>query len=145
MKKYVFATILAGGFFFPAAAAGVIDAEAPEKQNAGVSEQLVGRWELCTPEGKPMESSKVRQKIYTKKSYVVLEVDKESSTTYVDFIGKITPESEDKIAETVVCTHSQLTLMLSKSFKFFYKVEGDRLYLKGIDNAFNEIWIKISD
>jgi hypothetical protein len=145
MKKHVFAIIFVAGSFFLAAGDGFTAAKQPEQQSVGVNELLVGRWELCTPEGKPMETPKVRQKIYTKKSYVVLEVDKESNTTYVDFIGKITPEGEDKMDETVVCTHSQLTSMLSRSFKFFYKVDGNRLYLKGIDNAFNEIWVRISD
>ena len=35
--------------------------------------------------------------------------------------------------------------MLSRNFKFSYKVEGQYLYLKGIDNKFDEIWIKVSD
>jgi hypothetical protein len=28
---------------------------------------------------------------------------------------------------------------------FFYVIEDNRLYLKAIDNVFDEIWIKITD
>ncbi|MDR0687702.1 MAG: hypothetical protein LBF55_03320 [Prevotellaceae bacterium] len=147
MKKHVFAIVLAGGLFFSAVGYLTIAAAAwlPWKQNDRVNEQLIGRWELCAPDGKTAVSPKVRQKIYTKKSYVVLEVDKENSTTYVDFIGVITPEGEDKMTETVIYTDSQIKPMLSRSFQFFYKIEDNHLYLKGISNEFNEIWIKISD
>lgn len=138
MKKHVYAVILAIGFIF-------ITVNPVKAQSADVNEQLTGRWELCTPDGKIVERPNVRQKIYTKNSYVVLEVDKSDNTTYVDFIGTITAESEDKITETVIYTDSRIKPMLSRSFKFFYKIEGSYLYLKGIDNSFNEIWVKISD
>jgi hypothetical protein len=110
-----------------------------------VNEQLIGRWELCTPEGKMMETPVVRQKIYTNDSYVVLEVNKENNTTTVDFIGTVVAESKEKIIETPIYTHSAITGMLSRNFSFFYKIEGVHLYLKGIDNSFNEIWVKVSN
>ncbi len=114
-------------------------------QTFSVNEKLVGRWELCTPEGKVMTNPYVRQKVYTKNSYVVLEVDKSNNITLVDFIGTITAESDDKIIEQVLYPNAQIKHMLSKSFKFFYKIEGDYLYLKGMDNTFNEIWVRISE
>jgi hypothetical protein len=110
-----------------------------------VNEQLIGRWELCTPEGKTMETPVVRQKIYTQDSYVVLAVNKENKTTVVDFIGAVVAESKEKIIETPVYTNPAITGMLSKTFGFFYIIEGDHLYLKGIDNSFNEIWVKVSN
>ncbi|MDR0811774.1 MAG: hypothetical protein LBN23_05855 [Paludibacter sp.] len=109
-----------------------------------VNEQLVGRWELCTPDGKIMASPNVRQKIYTENSYVVLEVNKETNTTLVDFVGTVVAESEGKIVETPIYTNEMIKNMLAKKFSFFYIIEGDHLYLKGIDNSFNEIWVKIS-
>jgi hypothetical protein len=114
-------------------------------QNASVNEQLIGRGELCTPDGKIIETANVRQKIYTKNSYVVLEVDKSDNTTFVDFIGTVTAQSEDKITEKVIYVDSRIKYMMSQSFQFFYKIEGNYLYLKGIGNAFNEIWVRISD
>jgi hypothetical protein len=141
MKKYVFAIVLAGGLFLPAVGDLTVAAAAwlPWKQNDRVNKQLVGRWELCALDGKTAVSPKVRQKIYTKKSYVVSEVDKENSTTYVDFIGVITPEGKDKMTETVIYTDLRIKPMLSQSFQFFYKIENSYLYLKGIGNTFNEI------
>jgi len=114
-------------------------------QKPVVDEQLIGRWELCTLEGKVMETPNVRQKIYTKNSYVVLEVNKEDSVTVVDFIGTLTAVDESKITETPVYSNSKIKYMLSRGFNFFYKIEGDRLYLKGIDNSYNEIWVRISN
>jgi len=138
MKKQVLNIILAAGFIFMAACQ-------VKAQSLVVNEQLVGRWELCTPDGKLVTTPNVRQKVYTKNSYVVLEVDKNDNTTFVDFIGTITAESQDKITEKVIYTDSRIKPMLSKSFGFFYKVDGDYLYLKGIDNTFNEIWVRISE
>jgi hypothetical protein len=107
--------------------------------------QLTGRWELCTVDGKISKNPTVRQKVYVKNSYVVLEVDKRDNTTYIDFVGKIDYDGEDKLTETVIYTDSRIKNMQSRSFKFFYKIEGEYLYLKGIDNSFNEIWVKVSD
>ena len=104
---------------------------------------LTGRWELCPPNGQA--NPNVRQKVYVKDSYVVLEVDKSDNTAYVDFIGKISHDGEGRITETVIYTDSRIKHMLSRNFKFSYKVEGQYLYLKGIDNKFDEIWIKVSD
>ena len=115
-------------------------------QTPAVNEQLIGRWELCTPYGEIVKTPNVRQKIYTKNSYVVLEVNKETNTTVVDFIGTIVAESENKITETPIYTNFQITNMININFSFNYKIEGDRLYLLGIDNnPFNEIWVRISD
>jgi len=138
MKKQVLNIILATGFIFMAAFQ-------IKAQSLVVNEQLVGRWELCTPDGKLVTTPNVRQKVYTKNSYVVLEVDKNNNTCFVDFIGTITAEGEDKINEQVIYPNAQIKYMLSKSFKFFYKIEGDYLYLKGMDNTFNEIWVRISE
>jgi hypothetical protein len=138
IEKKVLSIIIATGFIF-------VTANSMKAQNAVVDNRLVGRWELCSPDGKRIERPNVRQKVYTKNSYVVLEVDKNASNTYVDFIGTITAESEDKITERVIYTHSHIKHMMSRSFQFFYKIESDYLYLKGIDNAFNEIWVRISD
>ncbi len=111
-----------------------------------VNEKLVGRWELCTKDGKKSELPNVRQKIYTKDSYVVLEVNKSDNTTYVDFIGKTTANGEKEMIETVIYTDSRIKNMLSKSFKFSYKIEGEYLYLVGLEgNPFNEIWIRVSE
>ena len=138
MKNHVLCITFAAVFILMTA--GILNA-----QTFVVNEQLVGRWELCTPEGKVMTNPNVRQKVYTKNSYVVLEVDKTNNTTFVDFIGMITAESEDKITEQVIYPSAHIKNMLSKSFKFFYKIEGDYLYLKGMDNTFNEIWVRISE
>lgn len=110
-----------------------------------VDERLIGRWELCTPEGKPMGGTQVRQKIYTKNSYVVLEVNKEQNTTMVDFIGTLTAINEGQIVEVPIYTNSGIPNMLFQSFSFLYRIEDNYLYLGGIDNSYNEIWIKISD
>ncbi|MEA4975637.1 MAG: hypothetical protein VB046_07880 [Paludibacter sp.] len=138
MKNHVSIIMMAAAFILMVA--GTSNA-----QTFSVNEKLVGRWELCTPEGKVMTNPNVRQKVYTKNSYVVLEVDKTNNITFVDFIGTITAESGDKIVEQVIYPNAQIKNMLSKSFKFFYKIEGDYLYLKGMDNTFNEIWVRISE
>jgi len=114
-------------------------------QNPVVNEQLIGRWELCTPDGKVMETPNVRQKIYTKNSYVVLEVNKKDSVTVVDFIGTLTAVSEDKITERPIYSNFGIKNMLTRDFNFYYRIEGDRLYLNGIDNSFNEVWVKVSE
>jgi hypothetical protein len=136
MKKLAF--ILATGIIF-------IAANSIKAQNAFVNQQLTGHWELCTPDGKVSENPEVRQKIYTKDSYVVLEVNKIDNTTAVDFIGTVVATGEDKIIETVIYTNPQMKSMYLLSFKFSYKIEGKYLFLEGIENPFNEIWIKISD
>jgi hypothetical protein len=104
---------------------------------------LIGRWELCSMDGQ--EKPNVRQKVYVKDSYIVLEVDKNDNTTYIDFVGKISHDDDNKITETVIYTDSRIKHMRSRSFKFSYKVEGQYLYLKGIDNVFNETWMKVSE
>ena len=117
-----------------------------QAQTSSDKDKLAGRWELCTPDGKTSENPNVRQKIYTKDSYVVLEVDKSDNTTYVDFIGKTDVDAEGKLTETLIYTDSRLKQMRSQSFDFSFKVEGKYLYLKGLNgNPFNEIWIKVSD
>lgn len=138
MKNHVLSIILAATFMIMAAGTSTA-------QTFEVNEKLVGRWELCTPEGKLVTTSNVRQKVYTKNSYVVLEVDKYNNTCFVDFIGTITAEGEDKITEQVIYPNAQIKYLLSKSFKFFYMIEGDYLYLKGMDNTFNEIWVRVSE
>jgi hypothetical protein len=116
-----------------------------DERNPKEDTQLTGRWELCTVDGEISKNPNVRQKVYVKNSYVVLEVDKNDHTTYIDFVGKIDYNGEDKLTETVIYTDSRIKNMLSRSFRFFYKIEGEYLYLKGIDNSFNEIWVKVSD
>jgi hypothetical protein len=111
-KRTLFIIIVMGFVFVP---------NSVKAQSNIVNEQLIGRWELCTPNGKAVERPNVRQKIYTKNSYTVLEIDKNDNTTYVDFIGTITAQSEDRITETVIYVDSRTKFMMSRSFQFFYK------------------------
>jgi hypothetical protein len=138
MKNQVLAIILVTGFIFAAT-------QAMNAQKAIVDEQLIGRWELCSPEGEIIKTPHVRQKIYTKNSYVVLEVNKENNTAAVDFIGTVVAESENKIVETPIYTHIMIKNMLLQNFSFLYKIDGDYLYLLGIDNQFKEIWVRVSE
>jgi hypothetical protein len=132
---------LAIGLFF--ANGGLLKAQSQSENNS-----LIGRWELCDKEGKPFESPIVRQKVYVKDSYVVLEVSKKDSLTYVDFIGKIEygEKNKNEITETPIYTAKGIEYMRTRGFKFSYKVEGEYLYLNALDgNPDNgEIWIRIS-
>lgn len=116
-------------------------------QEPVINEQLIGRWELTKPEGSsPTELSKVRQKVYTRESYVVLEVDKANNTTYVDFIGKLTAEGPDRISEVPIYTLAAYKAMLGRDHKIVYKiVNNNRLYLAGINYDLDEVWIRISE
>ncbi|MDR1810852.1 MAG: hypothetical protein LBR34_10735 [Prevotella sp.] len=139
MKKNSLAISLAIGLML--AFSSSIKAENPKG-----SDSIVGRWELCMPDGKTSENPKVRQKVYAKNSYVVLEVDKEKNTTFVDFIGTISYVGDDKLTETPIYSNAMITDILSKDFEFFWKVEGDYLYLMGVKgNQFKEIWIRVSN
>ncbi len=140
MKKLLFVAL------FCAIAAATSAKDPESEKSAAVNDRLIGRWELSRPEGSsPTELSKVRQKIYTKESYVVLEVDKTNNTTYVDFIGKLTNQSANSITETPIYTHPPYKSMLGNDFKISYKIEGNRLYLNGLNYKLDEVWIRISE
>lgn len=116
-----------------------------EAQELSSKELLIGRWELCTQDGERIERPNVRQKVYTKDSYVVLEIDKSNNTTYMDFIGKTTIDDEGKLIETVLYADPRMREMTFRNYKFTFRVEGEYLYLEGIGNPFNEVWARISD
>ncbi|MDR1023955.1 MAG: hypothetical protein LBL94_11920 [Prevotellaceae bacterium] len=138
MKKQLVATILAIGLIFSIN-------ESMKANNPKGNDLLTGRWELCNPDGKPTGNPQVRQKVYVKNSYVVLEVDKSNNTTFIDFVGTITYQDKDSLTETPIYTNPGIKHMLSQNFKFSYRIEGQYLYLRGSNNSFNETWIKVSD
>jgi hypothetical protein len=138
MKKLVAVAVLAIGLI-------LIMNESVKADDPKGNDLLVGRWELCTPDGKPSENPKVRQKVYVRDSYVVLEVNKNDNTVFIDFVGKITYQGEGRLTETPIYTHPGIKHMLSKDFRFSYRIEGRYLYLEGLNNSFNEIWIRVGD
>jgi hypothetical protein len=138
MKKQLTVTILAIGLIF-------IMNESVKADNPKGNDLLIGRWELCNPDGTPTGNPQVRQKVYVKNSYVVLEVDKSNNTTYLDFVGTITYQDKDRLTEIPIYTHPGIKHMLSQDFKFSYRIEGKYLYLEGLNNVFKEVWIKVSD
>jgi hypothetical protein len=134
------------GVFFIMGLIFVTSCNSVKAQTEEINNKIIGRWELCEKDGKRSERSNVRQKVYTKKSYVVLEVDKVRNASYLDFIGTITATSKDKMTETVIYSDAKIKHMLSQSFNFRYRVEGEYLYLEGIDgNPYNEVWIRTSE
>ena len=55
------------------------------------------------------------------------------------------PVVNEQLIGRPVYSNFNIKYMLFRDFNFLYKIEGDRLYLKGIDNSFNEIWVRVSE
>lgn len=104
---------------------------------------LVGKWQLCDSIGKLVTTGNTRVKFITKESFSVTEINQNEKTLLAYFIGNYSLKN-GIYTENITYANSQVQSFIGLTNNFKLKLKGDRLYLKGVGNPFNEIWQRIS-
>ncbi|WP_052825969.1 helix-turn-helix domain-containing protein [Neotamlana nanhaiensis] len=104
--------------------------------------ELEGAWLLCGRDSLVSTNvygvNKSRIKIITNSVFTVMELEVDKKLAITDFVG--TYEVNDSIyTEHVLYTHPNLQTYRGVG-NFEFEIKGDLLFLKGIDNNYDEIW-----
>ena len=110
-----------------------------------IKESLLGTWQLCDASGKTAISGNVRYKVITPETFVVLELNKDNHTFSGDFVGNYSVNNDGEYTESISYTYSNYTSFQNAKNTFKVEFKDDLMYMKGVNNSFNEVWKKVSN
>lgn len=112
-------------------------------QNAVNRSDLVGTWQQCDSTGKAlvMDAGVIEYKLITPENFAVLQVRKESGVFMAIFFGTYTVENN---VYTEMLDYTTPSMAIAKGGKnmFNISIKNNLLYIKGINNSYNQIWKK---
>jgi hypothetical protein len=115
---------------------------------SGLKSKIVGTWQLCNKFTQQVdtsygETSQMRYKMITPTNFMVLEVKYDLKVLYGAFLGSYTLE-KDVYTEFIDYAGSGYGLYLGQGNRFKIKIKGDLMFIKGINNPYEEVWKKVA-
>lgn len=104
--------------------------------------KLAGAWGLVGPPGADGEPQEGRWKFWGLHHWCTTQVDPDSGEVIYHHGGTYTLEG-DVYTETVRFAAGASANQVGKSYKFKIKVEGDTFVQTGVDNPYNEKWVRL--
>lgn len=136
MKKQFILSILVLSFLF-AGAANVRAQDTIDRSS------LVGTWQQCDSTGKTlvMDAGVIEYKMITPETFSVIQARKEDHICMVVFFGTYNIEND---IYTEMLDFATPAMVMAKGGKnaFYISMKNDLLYIKGINNSYNQIWKK---
>ena len=103
---------------------------------------LLGAWAFAGKLGsadKPKPDAAI--KVFGLKDFVIVRSDSETGEV-INCHGGVFSLEEDTYMETVKFGNATRKMFIGKTLKFKLKIVGDELIQEGIDNSFNERWVR---
>nr|WP_321408891.1 hypothetical protein [uncultured Carboxylicivirga sp.] len=112
-------------------------------QQLDLQNKLDGMWQMCNADSTVNYSNGlVSYKIYSKGTYALAKVIKDSNNIALSFFGVYSLEN-DIYDETPTYTTPNVSSVSGKHFLFKLKIDNDYLVITGINNGFNELWKRV--
>lgn len=118
-----------------------------EAQSTPDKNPLMGTWQLCGQDS--LISNRVngipgmsRYKIISDQTFIVADMNNDNKVFLGDFFGTYSVEN-NIYNEKIEYSHPSLKKFIGKTNSFYYEIKNDLLFIKGINNNFDEIWRRI--
>jgi len=111
--------------------------------------KIVGTWQLCNKQTLQVDTTfndfnQMRYKLITPTNFMLTEVKYYNKVLYGGFFGTYTLE-EDIYTETIDLAAAGYKLFLGQKNSFQIKIEGDMMYIKGLNNPYDEVWKRVAN
>ncbi|MBD0832914.1 helix-turn-helix domain-containing protein [Aestuariibaculum sediminum] len=108
--------------------------------------EIEGTWQLCGKDSLISTNvegfGKSRIKVISKGTFTVTEMKVKDSTLFADFVGSYKIEKNIYI-EKILYTNPALRNYKGITNSFEYEIKDDLLFLKGVNNIYDEIWKRV--
>lgn len=105
--------------------------------------KLMGTWQQCDSTGKVIigDAGVIEYKMITPEAFSVIQARKEDHICMVVFFGTYNIEN-DIYTETLDFATPGMVMAKGGKNAFYISMKNDLLYIKGINNSYNQIWKK---
>ncbi|MFA6457504.1 MAG: hypothetical protein WCW40_11840 [Bacteroidota bacterium] len=113
------------------------------KPSPKLSKALIGAWILSSAENNSSNPSGVRSRlhVYTGKHWIVSQADPITGEVVFHHGGTYTLHG-DELVKTVEYANASTLDLVKQIHKFKIKIARDTLYQTGIENPWNEVWVR---